>query len=125
MTDDNFMNEFRAPDEDMVDYMMQLSFDLKKISSLEVLAHNQAETLKQASHSMKVLMAMAIAGHHLFTAESNHSDALASLVEKLFDRLVMVESNPSPDIDISALTSFRAFRSGFDSNQDIPLFGED
>lgn len=125
MTDDNFMNEFRAPDESMVDYMLELSSDLKEISTMSSLGHSETETLKQASHSMKVLLAMAIAGHHLFTTESNHADALASLVENLFDRLVMVEGNATPDIDISALANFRTFRSDFDTNQNLPLFGEE
>lgn len=118
------MNEFRAPDEDMVDFMLGMSNDLRAISSDETLTHSQAEAIKQASHSMRVLLAMSIAGHHLFMAESRHADALANLVENLYDRIVMSESNSEPDVDISALVDFRAFRADMSNMTNGPFLGD-
>ena len=85
------MSEFRPPDSKMIDYMLELSGDIEKLSNLDELNHSQKATLEVASRSIKLLLAMAISGHTLFIAEGRRLDAMADLARTLHDILLLTE----------------------------------
>jgi hypothetical protein len=106
----------------MIEYMLNLSASLTLIANRPHLAEPDSQILKQASRSMRVLLAMAVSGHMLFTVEGKHADALANLSSNLYDNLLLSGIIDIEDFDISALSSFRSYREEGPDVSDIPYF---
>lgn len=108
--DDIFLNEFRPPDDSMIEFILSTSMALNVIAQNEDLADSSREVIERASHSIKVMLAMAVGGHALFVNESSHADALASLAGQLYDRLLLSGLLDGQSIDIAALQNFHEYR---------------
>lgn len=120
--DEIFLNEFRPPDEPMIEFILRMSVSLNAIARKESLDSEDAEVMERASHSIKVMLAMAVGGHFLFTNESKHSDALAELAGRLYDHLVL--SGMDEGIDIQALRDFQAYREEGPDVEQMPFLGD-
>jgi hypothetical protein len=123
--DEIFLNEFRPPDSEMIDYMLNLSASLSLVSNREEVTRNDSEVLKRCAHSMRVLLAMAVGGHVLFTGEAKHADALADLATALYDTLVLSGIADVESFDISALEEFRRYRVEGPDVSEIPFFNDE
>jgi hypothetical protein len=122
--DDMFMNEFRPPDESMVEYMLDLSASLMVIANRDNISSDDSEVLKRSAHSMRVLLGMAVGGYFLFTSESKHSDGLADLASKMYDLLLLSGHPEFNDIDVNPLILFRSYREDGPDVSDLPYIGE-
>lgn len=117
MTDEPFLNEFRPPDDDMIEYMLNMSSYLFMFSKKEELTETERLTLAQASHSMKVLLAMAIGGHILYEQESKFADELHQVGSSLYDKAMLLDPGTIAEFDIGPLIRFRNYREdGVDVN---------
>lgn len=123
--DEIFLNEFRPPDDSMIDYMLNLSASLTLVSNRDALTHNDSEILKRCAHSMRVLLAMAVGGHVLFTGEAKHADALADLASGMYDMMLLSGLPDIESFDISALENFRRYRVEGPDVSEIPFFSGD
>lgn len=123
--DDEFgIGEFRAPDDEMIKYVLDTSTLLKQFSADLTLEHYRREVLKTSSHTMKVMLAMAIGGYHLYCLEGDHASALADLSTVLYDRLALTDPKQIEDINIEPLLKFRSYRETGVNLDDIPFFGD-
>lgn len=108
--DDYFIEEFRPPDDEMIDFVLTISSAMTKMSEDADDQPFVQQTLLSASRSLKILLAMAVAGHHLYRKESEESDRLAQLAESLYDRLLMTDHNQAREEDAQVLVNFRQWR---------------
>lgn len=110
-TPENLFNtEFRPPDQEMIDYILVTSTLLSKISKYDNISEEDAQVMSTASRSLLVLMAMAVSGFSLFSAETEHAQSLADLSQSLYDRLVFTDPSLISEIDISAVTAWQDYR---------------
>lgn len=121
--DDMFMNEFRPPDDSMVEFILNTSTALGSISKKETLNTDDTLVLERAAHSIKVMLAMAVGGHFLFTNEAKHSDALAELASRLYDHLILSGVQGADDFDIDALKKFQSYREEGPDVEEMPFLG--
>lgn len=121
--DDMFMNEFRPPDDSMVEFILNTSTALTAISKKETLNTDDTLVLERAAHSIKVMLAMAVGGHFLFTNEAKHSDALAELASRLYDHLILSGVQGADDFDIEALKQFQSYREEGPDVEEMPFLG--
>lgn len=121
--DDLFLTEFRPPDDSMIEFILNTSIALGIISKRETLSVEDSAVLERASHSIKVMLAMAVGGHFLFTSEAKHADALADLCGRLYDHLVMSGIPDAPEFDIDALKAFQSYREEGPDVDDLPFPG--
>lgn len=119
--DEIFMNEFRPPDDSMIEFILNTSLALGYISKRDDLDADASLVLERASHSIKVMLAMAVGGHFLFTSEAKHADALADLASRLYDHLVLSGVPGASDFDIEALHAFHAYREEGPNVDDLPF----
>lgn len=115
------MNEFRPPDDSMIEFILGTSLALASISKNDALTDDESAVLERASHSMKVMLAMAVGGHFLFTNEAKHADALAELAGKLYDHLVLSGVPDASEFDIDALHAFMAYREEGPDVDELPF----
>ena len=110
-TPDNLFNtEFRPPDEEMIDYILATSTLLNKIGKYENVSEEDAQVISTASRSLMVLLAMAMSGFALYSAETDHAESLAGLSQALYDRLALNDPRQIGDIDISPILAWQEFR---------------
>lgn len=122
MYEDFDFSEFRPPDSKMIDYVLSSSTLLKTFSSDPTLDGYQREVLKTTSHTLKVMLAMAIGGYHLYCVEGDHSSALADLCTVIYDRLALADPSAMEAVDIKALHEFRKWREECAEGIEAPLF---
>lgn len=119
--DEIFMNEFRPPDDSMIEFILATSLALGFISQRDDINADDALVLERAAHSIKVMLAMAVGGHFLFTNEAKHADALADLASRLYDHLVLSGVEGASDFDIEALRAFQAYREEGPDVDELPF----
>jgi hypothetical protein len=122
MYEDFDFSEFRPPDSKMIDYVLSSSTLLKTFSSDPTLDGYQREVLKTTSHTLKVLLAMAIGGYHLYCTEGDHASALADLSTALYDRLALSDPSMMESVDIKVLHDYRTWREEGVDGMEAPLF---
>lgn len=118
--EDFFIQEFRPPDDEMIQYILGCAEDLEQISSDIGLTTSNQQLVKQSAHTMRVLLAMAISGHFLFSKEADHAEALSALAQRLFDELVMVSPSTAFSFDISDLHKFFEYRDAVKNEGTFP-----
>lgn len=119
--DDIFFNEFRPPDNSMIEFVLNSSVALRTISGKDFLSEDDRTILQHSSHTMKVMLAMAVGGHFLFTSEAKHADALAELAGYLYDCLMLSGVDGFGDIDIQPLQDFHQYREEGPNPDDLPF----
>lgn len=110
MDETPFLNEFRPPDEDMIQYMLDMSSYLVMLAKKPDMTETERLTVSRAAHSMKVLLAMAVGGHILFEQESKFADELHKTATLLYDKLMLTDPALADSVDIGPLIRFRNYR---------------
>jgi hypothetical protein len=108
--DEIFLTEFRPPDDSMIEYVLNISALLARLSRNADLSDEDRLLAERSAHTVKVLLAMAVGGHILFESESTHADELADLSSSLYDQLFLVRPELVAEVNMEPLEKFRHYR---------------
>jgi hypothetical protein len=124
MSDDYFLEEFRPPDADMVDYILTTSRMVNNLAESQDTEDNRL-LLESTSRSLKVLLAMAVAGYNLYKTEMTHGNILLEVSEGLYDRLVLTDNGQVRESDSLAINEYREWRTKMENFSIDDIMEED
>lgn len=124
MSEEPFMNEFRPPDDSMIQYMLDTSSFLFMLAKRKELSESDRQALGRASHSLKVMLAMAIGGHFLYETEAKFADELHQVASRLFDKLMLLDPQSTESVDTGPLLRFASYREDGVNVDDLGRFNQ-